>query len=414
MPERPYNHSDLLGKTRGELKDLLLKQKDRWPSSMEKFKPSKTNMADMKQALIEAEFTTDLPLLQDALPPLNNPIPPPDPLHNSGPSVVDSRSSAERDFEHKNPANTIQLMPSSGLDIPVYNEPAVPEQRRILLLIDDIRGPIVERVSQRIDVSVIPANQASSSEIGKNLQATISAFEGPARIGVQDGTNPQYVQFFGIIVGQDFADAEAEEAITLLSLPANRTLQLTVASIGGVRLKPPAKRPRSESPINALDEQPGSIPTPDDIIVASTSKEIRTQPILTDKELAWLLNKRKATSGDDIFNKNRNRRLSNLDRTTYWKLAARFDAKYYKVQWPAEVSTKTAIEAVLGMKNTALTSAITAARILGVYYDGSTHKSEEVVKHIEAKDDTEGDGNSGSELLYKFLVKWEKEHPVND
>ncbi|KAJ7034209.1 hypothetical protein C8F04DRAFT_1183494 [Mycena alexandri] len=121
----------------------------------------------------------------------------------------------------------------------------------------------------------------------------------------------------------------------------------------------------------------------------------------------------------------------------YWKFAARFDAKYYKVQWPAEVSTaslllsalnaphsstgslqgtvkKTAIEAVLGMKNTALTSAVTATRILGVYYDGSTHRSEEVVKHIEAKEDAEGDGNSGSEVLYKFLVKWEKEHPVND
>ncbi|KAJ7032823.1 hypothetical protein C8F04DRAFT_1396465 [Mycena alexandri] len=395
MPERRYNHSDLAGKTRDELRDLVLKQKDRWPSSMEKFKPSKTNMADMKQALIEAEFTTQLPLLEKALPPSNNPIPPPNPLHTSGPSVVNSRSSVERDFEHENPANTVQLMPSSRSDIPICTEPGVPEQRRILLLVDDIRSPIVERISQRIDVSIIPPNQASSSEIGKNLQASISAFE--------------------VIVGQDFADAYAEEATTLLSLPANGTLRLTVATIGGVRLKPPAKRSRSESPIDALDEQPGSITTPDDIIVASTSKKTRTQPILTDKELAWLSNKLKATPGYDIFNENRNRRLSNLDRTTYWKFAARFDAKYYKVQWPAEGTVKkTAIEAVLGMKNTALTSAITATRILGVYYDGSTHRSEEVVKQIEAKEDAEGDGNSGSEVLYKFLVKWEKEHPVSD
>ncbi|KAJ7719830.1 hypothetical protein B0H16DRAFT_1474715 [Mycena metata] len=126
----------------------------------------------------------------------------------------------------------------------------------------------------------------------------------------------------------------------------------------------------------------------------------------------------KNTPGFEKFQSSHNQRLTNLDRTVYWRFAARFSAKYYKVPWPAGISLsggntvrKAAIETVLGMKSTALTQAENSSRVLAIYYDG-THKSEEVVKRVE--ETTEGKADTGSGVLYKFLVQWEKDHPVND
>ncbi|KAJ7165926.1 hypothetical protein C8R46DRAFT_1219702 [Mycena filopes] len=274
-------------------------------------------MAHMKQALVEAEFTTDLPLQEDCLPASNNPIPSPNLTPSNGPPLIDSRSSVELDFE----PGTVHPMASFGTGITVHADPVLPERRPILLLIEDIRGPV-----------------ASSSEIVDNLQASISAFEGPARIGIQDEVHPTYVQFFGTIVGPD-SDNQAPHESVLLNLPADGRLHLTVASIGGVRINVPTKRLRSVSPANTLDEQLESSATRSDLPAASTSKKTKTQPTLTEAELAWLSGKLKATPGHDRFQANRNQRLSNLDRMRYWKFAAQFDAKYYKVQWPAEVST---------------------------------------------------------------------------
>jgi hypothetical protein len=71
---------------------------------------------------------------------------------------------------------------------------------------------------------------------------------------------------------------------------------------------------------------------------------------------------------------------------------------------------KAAIETVLEMGTTALSQATNMARILGIYYDGS-HKFEEVVKRVQETEITSE--SSGSDSLAKFLIQFEKDHPLD-
>ncbi|KAJ7748045.1 hypothetical protein B0H16DRAFT_1461736 [Mycena metata] len=388
MPERRYNNSDLVGKTRDQLVALVLRQPDRWPSTFDKFKRGKTNMDTMKKALLEAQFTTELPVEQQESP---------------GPPAVIVPGLLV-------PTDTTPLSDNTPVPVPVASQ-VLSEQRSILLLIEDSRHPVIERYSQRIDVSIIPPNQASSTEILAKLQASISAIEGPARIGIQDDLNPGYIQFFAAISDPDHVNRQSEHQSMLLSLSADGKLKLTVAGIGGMK-----KRARPESPLDEPSELTKNSNSQTHSI-APTSKKSRTTS-LTEDELAWLSEKVKNTPGFEKFQSSHNQRLTNLDRTVYWRFAARFLAKYYKVPWPAGILLsggntvrKAAIETVLGMKSTALTQAENSSRVLAIYYDG-THKSEEVVKRVE--ETTEGEADTGSGVLYKFLVQWEKDHPVND
>ncbi|KAJ7748113.1 hypothetical protein B0H16DRAFT_1461788 [Mycena metata] len=452
MPERRYNNSDLVGKTRDQLVTLVLRQPDRWPSTFEKFKRGKTNMDTMKKALLEAQFTTELPVEQQ-----ESPGPPAGywlitvevgPISGGGQSrflIRDEhrhtlagaikKGSKEQNGRGKLPnshfgvktnivmstkrevrigsikfsatrhltrgtkmmasriahhhykvsngtfsvlwvatvlklklifrSDTTPLSDNTPVPVPVASQ-VLPEQRSILLLIEDTRHPVIERYSQRIDVSIIPPNQASSTEILAKLQASISAIEGPARIGIQDDLNPGYIQFFAAI--------------------SDPTTRWEVEAYGRRHRRHEEARARPESP---LDEPPDSTKNSNSQThsIAPTSKKSRTTS-LTEDELAWLSEK------------------------------ARFSAKYYKVPWPAGISLsggntvrKAAIETVLGMKSTALTQAENSSRVLAIYYDG-THKSEEGVKRVE--ETTEGEADTGSGVLYKFLVQWEKDHPVND
>jgi hypothetical protein len=57
------------------------------------------------------------------------------------------------------------------------------------------------------------------------------------------------------------------------------------------------------------------------------------------------------------------------------------------------------------MGTTALAHAINMTRILSIYYDGP-QRSSEVVGRVEAT------GEMDSDALAKFLVQWEKDHPI--
>jgi hypothetical protein len=62
------------------------------------------------------------------------------------------------------------------------------------------------------------------------------------------------------------------------------------------------------------------------------------------------------------------------------------------------------------MKRTALDQAINMRRILEMYYDDdSSHRSAEVVSRIEGEEEAE---SAGSDVLAKFLMQWEKDHPI--
>jgi hypothetical protein len=50
-----------VGLKRGDLVAFVLRQTAKWPSTLGKFKPGKTNMDTMRNALLNGEFTTDMP-----------------------------------------------------------------------------------------------------------------------------------------------------------------------------------------------------------------------------------------------------------------------------------------------------------------------------------------------------------------
>ncbi|KAJ6632414.1 hypothetical protein B0H10DRAFT_2183144 [Mycena sp. CBHHK59/15] len=411
--ERLYNASDLVGLKRNDLVALVERQPDKWPDMLDKFNRQKTNMDRMKHALLTGAFTTNEPLRQPATPDLHSPVLA---VQSSGPIEGDKQNS--------------EIQPSSDSlgDVltseDVENnttETVAPERRFVVLLIEDTRRLVNERVSQRIEVSVINHDncgigewQASAREVIDALQASLSAFKGPAKIGIPDREDPEYIQFFATITGPEYFD-DTEPNPSHLIIPKNARLKLTVSHLGGVKI--PAKRMRSESPSDHVAEilEWAKAKTEPTASLAATSIKKKSSQ-LTDDELTWLTERAKNTPGFDIFKKNHNQRLNNLDRANYWKFAAKFSAKYFKAQWPVGISLsggitikKSAIEAALEIKTTALAQAVNMARILDIYYDGP-HRSEEVTKWVEESETNSESG--GSDVLAKFLIQWEKDHPV--
>ena len=80
-------------------------------------------------------------------------------------------------------------------------------------------------------------------------------------------------------------------------------------------------------------------------------------------------------------------------------------------QGTSSTVSKAAIETVLGLGQTALNEAIQMTRILSIYYDKGPHRSKEVVQMVET---TAGTADKvGAEALKKFLIAWEKDHPIS-
>ncbi|KAJ6529965.1 hypothetical protein DFH09DRAFT_1327068 [Mycena vulgaris] len=339
MAERRYTTADLLRLKRGALVSLVQRQPEKWPASKKKFNSKKTNITDLKDALINGEFTTTDLLERPVTPTPNNLIPPPNPsLAQSTESLVPRPSPIH--YESEGQLERLNGTQSSSATDP-RPEAATTKQRSLTLLIEDTRPLLSERVSQRVSVSVINPDdsggcewQASSREIVDALQASISGFKGPARIGTQDPQNREYTMFFATIPGPEDIENDSTPSPMLLVIPQNGTLKLTVAHIQGRGFS--AKRPRSESLTDHAAEllvwAEASI-EPNDSTASTSIKKKRLTP-LTPQELAWLTEKANTSPGFDVFNANHNRRLNNSDRVKYWRFAAKFCAKCYKTQGP--------------------------------------------------------------------------------
>ncbi|KAJ7854081.1 hypothetical protein B0H14DRAFT_2757264, partial [Mycena olivaceomarginata] len=379
-----------VGLKRKELVAIIQSQPTKWPAqAFGKFNQQKTNMDKMKQALVseDSEFTTTEAVERPVTPRLKNTIPPPA-LQTTRPSGIPQAPASSATVHPNVPVDIQQL--ANGT---TYNEQSGTQNlgtHSILLLIEDTRS--MEKISQRIQVPAISSEdlvtgewQASSHEIVNALQTSISAFKGPARIGMSDPENEGYT---------------IESGSILLTIPRNQTLKLTISDIGGAKI--PSKRRRSESPPGSEtvlpSTQPDTKPTP----ATSTRKKRSTVDNLTEGELSWIQQQAAKTPGFVDFN--------------YWKFAAAFCSKYYKAQWPSHIDQssgktirKNAIEAALGMGTTMLAQAIQMARIVSVYCDGP-HRAPEVVEKLDCE--TSGSDSSGSESLADFLTRWEKDHPV--
>ncbi|KAJ7268273.1 hypothetical protein C8J57DRAFT_1509474 [Mycena rebaudengoi] len=289
---------------------------------------------------------------------------------------------------------------------------------------EDTRQRLPEKISQNIEVTIVTSanpsgtieSTASSQEILGALQASISAFKGPARIGVPNRENPSYTEFFSTIAGFEYQESDLHVNARLIIPPANAplslTLNLTIAAIGGAKI---AEQP--ESPPDLVEELLGWAKTKSEALLNPPSTSVRsnrkrTIQLLTDAELSWIMGRVKHMPGFDMFESNQCKRLNNLARVNYWKFSAHFSAQYHKTQWPSGISLlggntikKSAIEVALKMGTTALAHAINMTRILSIYYDGP-QRSSEVVGRVEAT------GEMDSDALAKFLVQWEKDHPI--
>ncbi|KAJ7881834.1 hypothetical protein B0H13DRAFT_1891157 [Mycena leptocephala] len=405
---RKFNDFDLRQLKRGDLVALIENQPDKWPSSSKgNFKRHKTNMEDMRWALLNCEFTTSLPLPLPAMSATliansaHIPPPPVEPVEDTGPPALPP---AEGPVQSTSAGAATENL-NNDLQVQVQG---LPEHRSIHLLIEDTRRLFNERISQRIEASVINREnckigewRASPMEVVSALQTSISAFQGPARVGVADEEDPEFTKFFGVIEEHEYLDSN-DSSSHLLLIPTNGRLKLTIASIGGVKFPKPL---RSESP-----------PEPDRVAELLERAKARVKPASSAATgQSWLTEKAKAMEGFETFQKQHNQRLGNLDRVNYWKFAAKFSRTYFKVEWPVGIERsggitirKNALEAILNMKSTALNQAINMGRILEIHYDGP-QKCAEVVKKIENEDnDTEP---QGSELLANFLLQWDKNHP---
>ncbi|KAJ7609666.1 hypothetical protein FB45DRAFT_944235 [Roridomyces roridus] len=375
MSERPYNSDDLIRLKRGDLVKLVQHQQDLWPvHRLGKFQSHKTNVKNMKEALLcpGSRFTTDKPILQ-----------------------VERAAAAAATAVSSHPS--VSSLPNSTL---LSSLPAAGAYR-LKLLIDDVRSMEKIKVSQEIQVPVqvnLPGNlQASSENVWKALQKSISAIKGPAHIGIEDPQSAGYTIYFAKLLGPE---EPTELNAVWLTIPQNGCLNLIVSSVDGV----PAKRPRSPSTPGSQRETP----------VASVKKVKSEADALSAGELLWIMQAAESTPGFNEFKQNQHRRLSNAERVKQWHFAASFSSKYYKRNWPANMELsggktikKNAIEAALGMKTTMLSQAINMARIVGVYTQGP-HSSAEVAERVSSSDTHP----TASSDLVSFLTQWEKDHPL--
>ncbi|KAJ7931067.1 hypothetical protein B0H13DRAFT_1858289 [Mycena leptocephala] len=427
---RRFNEGDLRHLKRGDLVTLVEGQINKWPTSSKgKFKRHKTNMEDMKWALINCEFTTSLPLPSPTLVPgvtqTHVAIPPPPIESNVAATASITAGQVSQFSDPENRHGEVQGSPlehgstaAENVNIELQDLPL--EQRSILLLVEDTRRLLNERISQRIEVSVSNRDncetgqwRASAAEVVSALQGSISAFQGPARIGTADEEAREFTKFFGTIVDRDYHDAPELDSHLLL-IPSNDRLNLIIARrkiLCCCKVQVPFSGPCSRA--FGVGQEFRQAP---DFICGNIGQEKR-EP-LTDDEQAWLTKKANEMEGFNAFQKHHNQRLTNSDRVKYWKFASNFCKANYKKYWPVGIERsgsgptirKDSLEVILGMKRTALDQAINMGRILEMYYDDdSSHQSAEVVSRIEGGEEAE---SAGSEALAKFLMQWEKDHPI--
>ncbi|KAJ7614942.1 hypothetical protein FB45DRAFT_1109289 [Roridomyces roridus] len=412
MPsERPYTEADLTGLKRDDLVRLVQRQQDKWPSG--KFQKHKTNMKQMAEALTGpgSLFTTNEPNAHVQ--------------HGAAPTASASATSSVQ----LPILSTSSLQSSPGLPTARNNSNSVHVQGfvppntafgspagarcSIKLLIDDIRSTMTterEKISQDVKVPVrvhiSGAWQTNSQDVLNALQSSISAIQGPARIGIDDPENAGYTILLAKISG---AAGEAEEGAhpssIWLNVTQSRSLKFTVSHIGGAKAS--TKRLRSETPPGTSLEAQSNPSTP--------RKVNKSQPdALSATELQWITEAANNTPGFEDFKHNQNRRLSNVERASQWRFAAAFSRKYHKNSWPPGIELsggktirKNAIEAALGMKTTMLAQAVNMSRIVEIYSEGEYRATEVVDRVLSAEE-----SGDGSAALVSFLIQWEKDHPV--
>ncbi|KAJ7720454.1 hypothetical protein DFH07DRAFT_784391 [Mycena maculata] len=275
--------------------------------------------------------------------------------------------------------------------------------KEIQLLIDDARPTMgVVNTLQRIRVKYIDSEdceegewRASASEILSALQNSIGRLSGSARIGVPAHFNKSYTEYFVQITANEPLVFETQ----LLVIPKNDRLNLRVLRIPQADIRPVDPEINWDSLINGASAS------------AATGSAPRTKEP-TDRELEWIKAEIKALPGYAKFEANRSKPLQNIDRVEHWRFAFNADKKFYKSNWPSDISTskitKVPIQLALQMGSTMLAEAIQMIRIIDCYTTEGVHYSKEVVAQISKSDEKDPKAT----VLKGFLIQWEKDHPV--
>ncbi|KAJ7672469.1 hypothetical protein DFH06DRAFT_1124361 [Mycena polygramma] len=438
---RRFVDADFRNLKRSDLVTLVEGQVAKWPTSKGKFLRHKTNIPDMKWALINSEFTTELPLPTAAAPsvPQNQapiPLPPIEPASIALPPTVQQENGPSSEVlwnaeaqgssvytyrfaePYSLPSFKVQVQENlvrAQFKVTFTHAKFSIERRSILLLIEDARSLFKDKISKRITVPVVNRENCKAGEwrarprdVMNALQDSISFLDGPAKIGIAEEEAPEYTMFFGTIVERAYCD-DPDLDSHLLLIPCDNKLNITATFIGGPKLPFPSEIRPSAEPVAKLEESSSSQTTPK-----------RKREPLTEDEVTFLKKTAKVldTEAFDTFQKNHNQRLSNAERVKYWIFASNFCKATLKKFWPVGIERsergstvkKDALELILNMRRTALDQAISMGNILDKYY-GASPRAAEVVKHIEGGE-LESDA-AGSGALAKFLIEYEKDHPTD-
>ncbi|KAJ7610447.1 hypothetical protein FB45DRAFT_1066225 [Roridomyces roridus] len=287
------------GLKRADLVTLVQRQQDLWPTNvLGRFQSHKTNVKNLRDALLcpGSRFTTDKPIMRAERAPATAVAVVG--AHSTLPSIPSLRNSA-----------VLASLPMAGAC-------------KVKLLIDDVRSIDTEKIklSQEIQVPV-QVNlsghwQASSEDVWRALQGSISPIEGPARVGMEDPENAGYIIYFAKLLGPD---EQTESAPVLLNIPQSGCLNLIVSRIDSAMKASTGKRVRSASP-DSRSETP-------------VGKKIKSEvDALSAGELLWISEVAENTPGFNEFKQNQHRRLCNAERVKQWNYAASFSRAYYKLQ----------------------------------------------------------------------------------
>ncbi|EDQ98950.1 uncharacterized protein LACBIDRAFT_318457 [Laccaria bicolor S238N-H82] len=381
-----YTTEDLHGLTKPFLLEIVDRQMEKWPP--ENRSPKKTSVPLLKTIILTGGFTK--PEVRS--------------------SVNDSRSKSS------SPLTPLEQSPQSheqqddqlanismGLSTEERNLPV-----KLLLLDRRLGSADVTRsveciyllASRSVDIGPDGEKgdwQVSASELLTELQKTMAAVEGPAKIGIGDSVDVGYVQYFAKVEDTELLQ-NAQTRPNRLTVPPSCRVEIYVdpppSKIGLLAPTSDMLSSRGEV-INFFKAGPSSQNKPDDVVQVNPVGE-------------WLKGQVVGRPGWSEFHGSKHRTLQNAERVRFWAFAADFSRDYFHTTPPFSTRKikKTDIKDALGIGTTSLADAENMTQIIKLYAEGP-QASQKVVEWINRTEHPP----PGVDQLKDFLVQWEAGHP---
>jgi hypothetical protein len=308
------------------------------------------------------------------------------------------------------PSGTFNLDPSLSSQ-PVPSTVGTPTRQidlRLYIQDDRFQQGIQHRTSKTVNVEGafeetedgVKSVRLNTHDIIRQLQSGYGAISGTGmtKIGFRDPEMPDYTEFFIKSEPFELSDIPTNPATVAISAEPNKY---------HLELRIDFDRHNTKSgndPTNEILESP-----------STSSNQISTaQPENKEEErlelIEWLRGQARKQYGYENFIKAKHHTQQNQNVAQSWKFAASFSETYYKQTHPFpltnnKIKTGDLYEA-LGVKETWLSQAREATRILRVFGEDGTHPAEDVITEVSR----DRDPPLGSVRLFNFLKAWDRDH----